>query len=115
MLLLLFKTGSKTNKLSSAAPIPASTASQTTLAVVCTKMAALVADAATVTVTVAAAPTTAVVADLVAVVMEADSVLAAAQTHYRITSTGIITTQLEGLILRKTCPSPACVTILNCN
>ena len=54
-------------------------------------MAAVVADVAAAT--VAAAPATSVVTDLAAVVMDADSVTAAARTHCRMTSTGVITTQ----------------------
>ena len=75
-------------------------------------MAAVVADVAAAT--VAAAPATSVVTDLAAVVMDADSVTAAARTHCRMTSTGVITTQEEGSVLRETCPSLACLAIFAC-
>ena len=101
----------KANKPSNADPISIQGAAQTAAAIVGNNMAAVVADVAAGT--VAAAPVTSVVTDLAAVVMEADSVTATARTHCRMTSTGVITTQEEGSVLRETCPSPACVAILN--
>ena len=82
------------------------------MAVVDTNMAAVVADVAAAT--VAAAPVFSVVSDLAAVVMDADSVTAAARTHCRMTSTGVIRIQEEGSVLRETCPSLACVAIFAC-
>ena len=82
------------------------------MAVVGTNKAAVVAEAAAAT--VAAAAATSVVTDLAAVVMQTDSVTDTARTHCRMTSTGVITTQEEGSVLKETCPSPACVVIFAC-
>ena len=102
---LMFQMKPKTNKLKNTAPIYAQEASRTTEAIIGTNMAVVVADVAATT--VAKSPATAVIADLAAVVTDADSVPAAAQTDQRIVSTEIIATQREGSVLRETCSSPA--------
>ena len=82
------------------------------MAVVGTNMAAVVADVAAAT--VAATLASATVNDLAGVVMDENSSTAIASTHCIITSTGFVTIQEEGSVLRETCPSPACVAILTC-
>ena len=82
------------------------------MAVVDTNMAAVVADVAAAT--VAAAPAISVVTDHAAIAMDADSVTAVACTHCKITSTGFITTQEEGSVLREASSSLACAAIFAC-